>query len=156
MRTLIIYKSIHHDNTKKVAERMAQVLEAKLAEPNEFNPVEISNHDLIGFGSGIYIGKHHKDLLDLVHNFPNFVGKKAFVFSTCGGNEKDIEKNHKKLREKLKEKQFEIVGEFSCLGWDSVGPLKLMGGIHKGRPNEEDLKNAEKFARGLKEKNEKI
>jgi len=152
MKTLIIYKSIHHENTKKVAERMASVLETKLAGPNDFNPVEISNHDLIGFGSGIYGAKHHKDLFDLVHNFPDFNGKKAFIFSTSGGGEKDIEKSHKKLREKLKEKKFDIIGEFNCKGWVGLGPLKLIGGMNKGRPSEEDLKNVESFARELKKK----
>jgi flavodoxin len=47
---------------------------------------------------------------------------------------------------------FSITGEFSCKGWDTVGPLKLFGGINKGRPNEDDLEEARVFARGLKEK----
>jgi len=152
MKTLIIYVSTHHGNTKKVAERMAQVLEAKLAGPEEISPDELNSYDLIGFGSGIYIGKHHKNLIGMVEKLPDFVGKKAFIFSTCGGDEKNIEGNHKKLKEKLKEKKFDIIGEFSCKGWDSVGPLKLIGGIHKDRPNEEDFKKAENFANELKQK----
>jgi flavodoxin len=47
---------------------------------------------------------------------------------------------------------FSIAGEFSCKGWDTVGPLKLFGGINKGRPNEGDLEGARVFARRLKEK----
>ena len=152
METLIIYVSTHHGNTKKVVERMAPILEAKLVGPEEIGSNELNSYDLIGFGSGIYIGKHHKDLISFVEKFPDFVGKKAFIFSTCGGDEKNIEGNHKKLREKLKEKKFDIIGEFSCKGWDSVGPLRLVGGIHKDRPNEEDLKNAENFANELKQK----
>ena len=47
---------------------------------------------------------------------------------------------------------FSITGEFSCNGLDTVGPLKLFGGINKGRPNAEDAEDARVFARGLKEK----
>jgi len=47
---------------------------------------------------------------------------------------------------------FSIVGDFSCKGWTTWGPLKLFGGTNKGRPNEEDLEEARVFARGLKEK----
>ncbi len=47
-------------------------------------------------------------------------------------------------------KTFEIIGEFSCLGLDTIGPLKLVGGINKGHPDEKDLDDARKFAIGLK------
>jgi len=46
---------------------------------------------------------------------------------------------------------FTIAGEFSCRGWDTFGLLKLIGGINKGRPDEQDLKRAEDFARHLKD-----
>jgi len=42
------------------------------------------------------------------------------------------------------------VGEFNCLGWDNVGPLKFIGGINKGRPNENDIKKAKEFAKMMK------
>ena len=42
-----------------------------------------------------------------------------------------------------------VVGEFSCRGFDTVGPFKLIGGVNKGRPDERDLENAKKFARGI-------
>jgi flavodoxin len=158
MKTLIIYSSYHHQNTQKVAERMASVLganlviteEVKLNEVNTIN--KLNESDLIGFGSGIYFGQHHKNLINLIKGFPDFIGKKAFIFSTCGGDEKEIETNHQKLRDLLLEKKFEILGEFSCKGWDSVGPLKLTGGINKDRPNEQDLQDAEKFAIETREK----
>ena len=56
---------------------------------------------------------------------------------------------HKTLRTILTAKGFNIVGEFNCAGFDTYGALKLVGGISKGRPNEEDLKNAESFAANL-------
>lgn len=152
MRTLIIYVSTHHGNTKKVAERMAPILEAKLVGQEGISSDELNKYDLIGFGSGIYAGKHHRNLINFIEKLPDFIGKKTFILSTCGGDEKNIEGNHKKLREKLKEKKFDIIGEFTCKGWDSFGPFKLVGGLNKERPNEEDFKKAENFANELKQK----
>jgi flavodoxin len=42
------------------------------------------------------------------------------------------------------------VGEFSCRGFDTSQAARIIGGINKGRPNEEDLKQAENFARSLR------
>ena len=84
MKTLIIYKSISHKNTEKVAKVIGEVLDAKLAQPEEIDPSSLAGYDLIGFGSGIYFGKHHKALLKFVGTLPP-QNKAAFVFSTCGG-----------------------------------------------------------------------
>jgi len=53
------------------------------------------------------------------------------------------------LRKKLIEKGFNIVGEFSCKGFDTFGMLKYIGGINKNRPNEKDLEKAKSFAEEL-------
>jgi flavodoxin len=147
MKTLIIYASVHHQNTKRVAAVMAEELAADLIPVQEAQPGSILAFDLIGFGSGIYFMKHHKSILQFVGMLPNITGKQAFVFSTSGkgGNER-----HKSLKELLVNRGFSIVDEFSCKGWDTFGPMKLIGGINKGRPDENDLEGARVFARGLK------
>jgi flavodoxin len=147
MKTLIIYASVHHQNTKRVAAVMAEELAADLVPVQEAQPGSILAFDLIGFGSGIYFMKHHKSILQFVGMLPNITGKQAFVFSTSGqgGNER-----HKSLKELLVNRGFSIVDEFSCKGWDTFGPMKLIGGINKGRPDENDLEEARVFARGLK------
>ena len=38
-----------------------------------------------------------------------------------------------------------IIGKFSCKGYDTYGPFKLVGGIAKGHPNEKDLEAAVDF-----------
>jgi len=58
----------------------------------------------------------------------------------------------KPLKEKLLEKGLNVIGEFSCRGFDTSQAAKVIGGLHKGRPNEEDLKQAENFAKSLKDK----
>ncbi|WP_292459577.1 flavodoxin family protein [Methanothermococcus sp.] len=146
MKTLIICKSIHHGNTKKIADAMAEVLNADVIEPEKINPDETKKYGLIGFGSGIYFGKHHKELLKLVDKISG-KNKKAFIFSTHGI---DLPLYHKILRNKLKNKEFNIVGEFSCRGYEDYSVFKLIGGINKGHPNKEDLENAKKFAENIK------
>ena len=47
------------------------------------------------------------------------------------------------------EKHCPVLGEFSCKGYDTFGPFKLVGGIAKGRPNERDLEQARTFYRNL-------
>lgn len=149
MKTLIIYASIHNGNTEKIARTMTEVLDAKLVKPNEIKIDELSEYDLIGFGSGIYFGKHHKSLLNLVSKLQLQDNKKAFIFSTRGLF--SVSACHKALKKQLSEKEFNIIGEFSCKGFDDYGPFKLIGGINKNKPDRKNLDDVKKFAVGLRD-----
>jgi flavodoxin len=150
MRSILVLFSYHHNNTQKVAEVFAPVLNAQIMAPQEIGPEDLQLYDLIGFGSGIYDGKHHKDLLDLAERLPSVVGKKAFLFSTSW--DKRIDLVHSSLRGRLESKGYTIVDEFNCGGFNTNSFLKYFGGLNKGRPNAADLKRAEEFAQGLKRK----
>ena len=155
MKCLLVLFSYHHKNTEKIANVIARVLDAQIKKPQQVDLEQLQVYDLIGFGSGIYDSKHHQSLFDLVERLPQVTGKKAFIFSTCGVpgigmNEEYIANNHAALREKLRSKGYVIVGEFGCMGHNSNSFLKIFGGINKGRPNAEDLKHAEEFARNMK------
>ena len=150
MKSMIVLVSYHHNNTQKVAEVIAKVLNAQIKKPEQINLDELQQCDLIGFGSGIYAGRHHKTLRKFADELPKVDNKKAFIFSTCA-NTKNAPKYHSLLREELKSKGYSIVGEFNCAGLNTWGPFKLVGGTKKGRPNAEDLKLAEEFASKLKE-----
>jgi flavodoxin len=151
METLIIYISVHHGNTEKIAKVMANTLDATLLEVKQADASMVVQYDLIGFGSGIYFGKHHESLLDFVDRLPVLRNKKAFIFSTSGLRKiRFIHKFDKPLRGKLQRKGFDIIGEFSCRGLDTYRATKLVGGVNKGRPDAKDLKQAEDFASGLK------
>jgi len=150
MKTLIIYISVHHGNTEKIAKEIARELDAKLLRPWEVNVSDLSEYDLIGFGSGIYFQKHHKALLNLLDKLPKAENKKAFIFSTSAVRKMRLLNDFDKpLKEKLLEKGFDIIAEFSCRGFNRYGPWKLIGGISKGRPNEKDLEKARNFAKDL-------
>ncbi|MGV8176957.1 MAG: flavodoxin domain-containing protein [Candidatus Bilamarchaeaceae archaeon] len=84
MKTLIICVSTHHGNTEKVAGAMADVLNAKVVKPEDVGPKDLEQYDLVDFGSGIYMDKPHRTLLEFVEKLPDQNCRKAFIFSTSG------------------------------------------------------------------------
>ncbi len=151
MKSLLVLYSYHHNNTAKIANVFAKVLDAQIKTPQQINPEELEEYSLIGFGSGIYGEKHHNILLDLADKLPQVTNKKVFIFSTSAiMGEAKVAKDHSMLREKLQSKGYMIVDEFSCKGFNTNSFLKLFGGMNKGRPSAEDLKHAEEFAQNLK------
>jgi len=151
MKALIIYISVHHGNTEKVAKVIANILDADLLQVKQADASMLEQYDLIGFGSGIYFFRHHRRLLDFVEKLPMLRNKRAFIFSTSGLRKIPFVHNFDKpLKVKLQRKGFDIIGEFSCRGYDTSKAAMVVGGINKGRPNAKDLKQAEDFASGLK------
>ncbi len=143
MNILIIYKSYHRMNTEKVAKAISETMNATLQKVEEVNPEDLSNYDLIGFGSGIYGGKYHKDIVSLVEKIPR-LEKNVFLFSTSG---KPQEKYELAIKALLIGKGCRIVGEFRCPGVVG-GPLGISLS-NKGHPDEKDLVDARAFAQGL-------
>jgi flavodoxin len=149
---LVVVYSYHHLNTQKIAEVIANVLEAEIVAPQQTSPQSPQGYDLVGFGAGIDSGRHYKELLDFADQLPNVNNKKAFIFSTSGvSNPKYKAKIHTELREKLQTKGYLIIDEFNCHGFNTNSFLKFVGGMNKGRPNAEDLAKAEEFAQKLKQ-----
>jgi len=151
MKPLLVLFSYHHNNTEKIANVFAKVLDAEIKTPQQLDPEELQERSLVGFGSGIYGAEHHKLLLDLADNLPQVTDRKAFIFSTST-NLEPLSKTHSSLREKLQSKGYSIVDEFTCAGFNTNSFSKLWGGINKGRPNAKDLIHAEEFAQNLKRK----
>jgi flavodoxin len=146
MKTIIICESVSHGNTLSVANAMAGVFDAKVVKPGDFDPATVNDYDLIGLGSGIYHGKHHKNILELVDEMPSLNDRSIFIFSTSGKG--DISQ-HKHLVARLAQKGYSNAGEFTCKGWDTSGLFKFIGGINKGLPNKAMLKQARDFAKSI-------
>ena len=139
MKTIIICESTSHGNTLQVANAMAEIFAAKIVKPSEFDIDTAAEYDLIGLGSGIYHGKHHKNLMELAKSLPR-LEKSVFIFSTSG---KGNIAQHEKLRAIVSEKGYSNAGEFTCKALDTWGPLKFIGGINKGLPNEETIRKGQ-------------
>lgn len=149
MKTLLICDSQHNGNTEMIARIFAEALDASILKSAVARVERIRENDLVGFGSGIYGGKHSQGLLGLADRLPFGEGQKVFLFSTSWTGLMQMEKNHRLLREKLEAKGYRIVGQFSCKGVARFGPLKLIGGINKGHPDAEELELARMFAEGV-------
>ena len=49
MKSLLILYSYHHHNTEKIAKVFAEVLNAQIKMPEQINPEELQDYDLMGF-----------------------------------------------------------------------------------------------------------
>lgn len=146
-RPAIVYASVHHGNTAKLAAILAAELSADLFTAEEAAGFDGRARELVGIGSGIYFGRHHRSLLRLVDHWEH-PPRNLFIFSTAG---LPILRcwQHAALRRRLRRKGCRVVDEFSCRGWDTVGPLWLMGGINRRHPDGADLERLRLFARRL-------
>ena len=110
MKVLIIYHSEHHDNTKKLVEAIARQGDVTLLNASENSNLNWSDYDLIGFASGIYYQKFHKEVLDSAEkNLPD--SKKVFFLYTCG-----VKRNSytDAIRQIAEAKKARIVGSYGC------------------------------------------
>ena len=90
IKSLLVLFSYHHNNTEKIANVFAKVLDAEIKTPQQTDPEELQEYGLIGFGSGIYDEKHQKSLLDLADKLSQVTDGKAFIFSTSSNLEPRI------------------------------------------------------------------
>ena len=58
-------------STEKIAKAMAETMNAKLVKVEDAQAEDLADYDLIGFGSGIYGLKHHKDLIKFIEDMPS-------------------------------------------------------------------------------------
>ena len=142
MKTAIVYASVHHKNTEKVVKAIAEKHpEVELIDATKTILKDLASYDLVGFASGIFYGKLHKSLISFIeNNLP--AHKKAFVIYTCG---QDSSSYIKAAEELIKAKDAALAGSFSCPGYDTWGPFKLIGGKNKNHPDENDIQNAIQF-----------
>lgn len=143
MKTAIIYYSRHHQNTKQLLDaiKKASTDDITLLDVTKASSADLQNYDLIGFASGIYYSKFEKRVLEFAkNNTPN--GKNVFFIYTYGAEKKGYTKA---IRDALADKAPNILGEYGCLGFNTFGPFKLIGGIAKNHPNNVDIKNALSF-----------
>ncbi len=145
MKALIIYYSMYNGHTKIIAQSMAEVIGAELINAEELNDIDALKYDLIGFGSGVYNQSMHPVLSEIIEKI-NLKDKNVFVFSTSAAG---IEMYNKNVISLLSAKGAVLNGSFACKGYYSNNLLKIIGGINKGRPNDNDIKNANDFAKKI-------
>lgn len=144
MKTAIVYVSVHHGNTKKVAEAMALALSADLIDLN--GEPELSAYDLIGFASGVFYGQLHENLRRYLERVTLHKEQRVFFAATCGMAYRDYTKSAKEI---LARRGIRCLGSFQCRGFDTFGPFGKIGGIARKHPSQRDLEKGAAFARRM-------
>lgn len=140
MKTAIIYESSHHGNTKKICDAIGKKYGVTLIDARG-TIEDLDEYELIGLASGAAYGKFYKNITEAIYNkLPH--NKNVFFIYTCGSTNKDYAAEAKKV---ALEKNCKILGTYGCKGYDTYGPLKLIGGINKGHPTDEEIHEAIKF-----------
>lgn len=149
MKAIIVCTSVSHGNTKRIADVIGEVLEARVVAPGQIDPAELATYELVGFGSGVYFGSFHSELRTFAESLPAMQQAQAFILATSGFPDAGPHRFIPPLTRVLEQKGFDVVGSFSTRGLDTYLPFKLVGGIRKGRPDASDLASARAFAQEL-------
>ena len=146
MKTAIIYASVHHKNTLKLVQAIAdKYLDTLLIDATKAAMINLSQYDLIGIASGIYYGSFHKSLIQFIRD--NLTEhSKTFLLYTYG---KDNPKYTDEVISVIKDRKSTVIGKYSCPGFDTFGPFKLVGGLQKGHPTEEEVQKSVDFYEDL-------
>ncbi len=166
MKILVSYYS-QTGNTEKIAKAIKDGIsghEVDLLPVKEIEPANLKLYDLVFLGSGIYASRVHKTLSDLITAAQELPPK--FVFFNTHASKEGYQDGFKLVKRKIGDSS-SIIAEFDCCG-DNIGISEEMQKAMlerlppekrkeaeehqnwlKGRPNEEDLENAKKFAQSI-------
>ncbi len=145
MKTAIVYYSAHHGNTKKLLDAIASSHDVTLIDVTRNPPADLSGYDRIGLASGIYYNAFAGQLLAYAReHLPE--EKDVFFIYTHGAPSGNFLKS---VRPLLEEKRCREIGSWGCRGFDTFGPFKLVGGLAKGHPTEDEIREAVSFYAGL-------
>jgi NAD-dependent dihydropyrimidine dehydrogenase PreA subunit len=125
----------------KIAKAMATALNCNVISPKEAMSVDLTQYKVVGLGSGIFFTSHHPDIMRVINNLDPC--QQIFIFSTHGAPY--LGKYHHAIKDSLRKNGIELIGEFSCKGYDCTGPFIIVKGVNKGKPNENDQWKARKF-----------
>ncbi len=142
VKTLILYESLHHGNTKKLVDAIAAEYPVEICDARLFEG-DLSKYDLIGFASGVAFGKFYNEIYTLAIDKMPFE-KDVFFLFTAGAPVGDPARDIKTV---ARQRGNRIHGAYCCRGFDTFGLLKLVRGINKGCPTEEDIKGAVDYFR---------
>ena len=157
-------------NTEKIAKSIyegCQGQDVDIKPVKEVDPSSLGKYDLLFLGSGIYASRVNKALVDLIAAAPQLPPK--FVFFNTHASKEAYQDGFKVVKKNMGDSS-EVIAEFECCG-ESLGVPEAMRKAMlerlpedkrkeaeehqkwlKGRPNEEDLENAKKFAQSVLEK----
>ena len=140
MRSMIVYASRHHGNTKRLVEYLAARYDITLVDAQEISEIDTEEYDLIGFASGMDFGKFYPSVTELAETMAP--GKYVYALYTCA---RDQARYGSEIEEIAALTGCTYLGKYGCRGYNTYGPWKLIGGINKNHPSEDEIKGAVQF-----------
>ena len=126
MRTIILYASRHHGNTKKLVDAIVEAhpeidtLDVKALGKNEYP--NLHEYHLIGVATGIYYSEIDKDMARVLTNVLQ-PQDKVFGLMTYGGKNKWYGKDIDGI---CRMRQAIFMGVYGCPGFDTWGLARLL------------------------------
>ncbi len=147
MKAIIIYESTHHGNTKKLVEAIAAEHKVDVVSIENADSINLADYDMVGLAAGISYGKFYRRTENFATKIPR--DTKVFLLYTCGNPSDGYVKN---ITGTLEAGGAKVLGNYGCKGYDTYGPFKLVGGIAKGHPTEEEIRGAVAFYHEMSER----
>ena len=140
-KTVIVYASKHHGNTFKLIKAISDKYEIAIIDAMKETYIDLQEYDIVGFASGIDFGKFYLEIENFAReNLP--FHKEVFFLYTCA---MDREGFTDSIKEIALEKDAVILGEYGCRGYNTYGPWKLIGGMNKSHPTENEIQECVNF-----------
>jgi flavodoxin I len=170
MKILITYYS-DTGNTEKVAKSIKEGIVGHYVDflpVKQVDPLSLESYDLVFLGSGIYAYAINRRITSLIKKAPKLPHR--FVYFYTHESQNPWPNAFKSIRNIIGQNNCKIIGEFECRGENlkmteksrqnamknlAAGEKKeweKQYNLVKGRPNEEDLDNAKKFAQSIMQK----
>ncbi len=141
MKTIIIYESSHHENTKKLVDAISKRHEITAVPVTQASHLDLRAYDVIGLASGIAFGSFYPQIQKFAQaQLPP--DKNVFFLYTCG---KDTGKYTTAMATIAKKRGCVVLGSYGSFGFDTYGPFKFIGGIAKGHPTPGEIDGAVAF-----------
>ena len=151
-KIIIFYYSYSTMSTEKIVKGIQSSypnIEILLLPSEEKN--DVSSYDFIGFASGIYAWDFGKPIYQKIEKLTGIEGKKCFSICT---STTASEKYTLYPKEAIEKKGGKFIRGWGCQGKANFFPLNVFGGVHKEKPDENDIKNATDFVKKLVEENQ--
>ena len=140
MKSAIVYASRHHGNTEKLVKELAERHGIDLINAELSAEINLDAYDVIGFASGIDFGQFYPFVTAIAAQMP--AGKCTYALYTCAKNQA---RYGNEIEQAAQARNCRYLGKFGCRGFNTYGPLKLIGGMNKGCPGPEEIAAAVEF-----------
>ena len=171
MKILICYHS-QSGNTEKVARAMQESLEFEdvTACPiADVDPTSLKDYDLVIIGSGVYAGSVGPTIKSLLKQATDLPPRFALFMTHANPDPGMWQNAFKPIRRTIEKAGSKVVGEFECLGENTVVPKDVLERVYSleslppeeceaaharveatiGHPDDGDLVNAREFAKSM-------